>query len=246
MQVIPAIDIRGGRCVRLFQGDYARETVYSDDPVAVARRWADEGAERLHVVDLDGAAGDGPRNLEAVSRIVASVAIPVQLGGGLKSRKDVEVALAAGVERVILGTAAVATPWLVEDLVLQFGARVVVGIDARDGMVAVRGWRETSDVPALALAKEMVARGVLRLIYTDISRDGTLAEPNYDALRQLIASVDVPVIASGGVAKIAHLLRLRELGAEGAIVGRALYTGDVVLAEAIRATRAAGEQHRAD
>ncbi|MHB1007056.1 MAG: 1-(5-phosphoribosyl)-5-[(5-phosphoribosylamino)methylideneamino]imidazole-4-carboxamide isomerase [Chloroflexota bacterium] len=236
MLVIPAIDIRGGLCVRLTQGDYARETVYDDDPVAVARRWAEYGAVWLHVVDLDGAAGDGPRNLPVVERIIAAIGIPVELGGGLKREADVEAALDRGVGRVVLGTAALEDAAMVEHLAARFGERIVVGVDARDGKVAMRGWRETSTVTALTLAREMVARGVGRFIYTDIARDGTLTEPNYAALAQLQAAVTVPIIASGGVSRLEHLRRLAELRVEGAIVGRALYTGHVDLREALRLT----------
>ena len=237
MLVIPAIDIRGGLCVRLTQGDYSRETVYDDDPVAVAERWAECGATILHVVDLDGAAGGEPRNLGVVERIVAAVAIQVEFGGGLKREADVESALAVGVGRVVLGTAALEDADLVQRLTALFGDRIVVGIDARDGLVATRGWRKTSSVTALALAGDMVARGVGRLIYTDIARDGTLTEPNYAALAQLQAAVHVPIIASGGVSRVEHIRALAALGAEGVIVGRALYTGHVDLREALRVAR---------
>lgn len=239
MIVIPAIDIRNGKCVRLFQGDYEQETVYADDPIAVARRWAELGAERLHVVDLDGALADGPRNLDLVRQIVASVRVPVQLGGGLKSAADVERALAIGVDRAILGTVALTDPSLTAELAARHGARVAVGIDARDGLVAVRGWRETSTVRAIDLGRELVDLGVGRIIYTDISRDGTLGEPNYEGLREMIERLGVPVVASGGVSALAHLRRLASLGAEATIVGRALYTGDLDL-PAARA--AAGEE----
>jgi phosphoribosylformimino-5-aminoimidazole carboxamide ribotide isomerase len=228
------------------QGDYSQETVYADDPVEVARRWARLGAERIHVVDLDGAVAEGPRNLAVVGQIVQEVEIPVQLGGGLKSRQHVEAALARGVERVVLGTIAVTDPDLVKGLAADCGERIVVGIDARGGLVAVRGWKETSAVPALDLAKSMTELGVKRFVYTDISRDGTLGEPNYEALGQMVAAVPVPVIASGGVGRLEHLLRLNQMAVEGAIVGRALYTGDVDLAQAIGALRAAKEGDSAD
>lgn len=246
MQVIPAIDIRAGRCVRLTQGDYARETVYADDPVEVARRWFAAGAQRIHVVDLDGAAGDGPVNLGIVADIVRAVAIPIQFGGGLKAWEHAEAALDAGVDRVILGTAAISDRALVQRLTVVHGEKLVVGIDARDGTVAVRGWKESSGVPALRLAAEMVELGVRRLIYTDIARDGMLSEPNYEALERVMATARVPVIASGGVGRLEHLVRLSRTGAEGAIVGRALYTGDVNLAEAIASLRIENEARRAD
>lgn len=240
MLIIPAIDIRRGRCVRLLQGDYDRETVYDDDPVAVAKRWAELGAERLHVVDLDGAAGDGPVNLDVVARIVAAVSIPVQVGGGLKRWEHVAEALALGAERVILGTAAIENKGLVERAVAENSEAVVVGIDARDGLVSTRGWREASRVRALELAREMVALGVRRLVYTDISRDGTLTEPNFQATAELVAAVAVPVIASGGVAALDHVRRLARSGVEGAIIGRALYTGHVNLTDALRVARENG------
>ncbi len=240
MLVIPAIDVRGGRCVRLVQGDYARETVYDDDPIGVAERWAAAGAERLHVVDLDGAAGDRPRNLDVVARLAARVAVPVQMGGGLKRWQDIVDAFACGVERVILGTAALEDRGLVERAVAAFGERIIVGIDARDGLVATRGWRQTSGVSALALARAMEALGVRRLIYTDIARDGTLSEPNYAAVAEVRAAVSIPVIASGGVASVEHVRRLARLGVEAAIVGRALYTGQVDLAAALWAAREEG------
>lgn len=235
MFTIPAIDIRNGRCVRLFQGDFANETVYAEDPVAVALAWERAGARWLHVVDLDGAAGESGSNLPIVRAIANAVRLPVQLGGGLRSRESLQAAFAAGVQRVVLGTAALEDRDLLQWAAAVYDGRLAVGIDARGGLVATRGWRETSQVPALHLARDMVALGVRRLIFTDIGRDGTLAGPNFAAMAEMVAAVPVPVIASGGVASLDHLLRLAELGVEATIVGRALYVGQVDLAEALRA-----------
>lgn len=230
MIVLPAIDLRGGLCVRLFQGDYGRETVYSDDPVAVAYGWQVAGARMLHVVDLDGALNGLPVQRETIARIVAALDIPVQVGGGIRTLEHARTLLGDGVERVILGTAAVEDPLLVDALLAEVGAeRVVVGVDARDGRVALRGWTETSAVSAEALVRDVCLRGVRRVVYTDIARDGTLDAPNIEATAR-IAALGVAVIASGGVASRAHLEALAAIpGVEAAIVGRALYTGDVRL-----------------
>lgn len=233
MLVIPSIDIRGGKCVRLTQGDYARETIYDDDPVAVARRWQDEGASLIHVVDLDGAKAGAPVNLDVVERVVSGVDVPVQLGGGLRQWEDIARALGAGVARVVLGTAALEDRDLLQKAIAELGERLVVGIDARDGKVATRGWRETSTVTATELARDVEGLGVQRLVFTDIARDGTLSEPNYASLSAMMGAVRIPVIASGGVARLEHIGRLAALGVEGAIVGRALYTGNLRLSEAI-------------
>lgn len=238
MDIIPAIDLKDGRCVRLYQGDFAQATVYGDDPVAMARRWADLGATRLHVVDLDGAKSGRPVNTDAVRGIVRALKIPVQLGGGLRREEDVVTALALGVERVILGTAAVEHAGLVAQMVARFGEQIIVGVDARNGMVATEGWTSTADVQAIDLVERMAALGVRRVIYTDISRDGTLTEPNFAAMAELIRPGGPAIIASGGIAISEHLLRLAHLGAEGAIVGKALYTGAIDLEQALAALRA--------
>ena len=230
-QVIPAVDIRGGRCVRLFQGQYDQETVFSEDPVAVAQQWQAEGAHRLHVVDLDGALVGSPQNLEIVRRTVEALEIPVAFGGGLRDLQAVGKALEAGIDRVILGSAAIETPTLVRQACALYGNRVAVALDARDGIVMIHGWTEASGEPALDVAARMVDMGVATLVYTDISRDGTLTEPNFDAVSQFVSSVGVPVIASGGISRAEHLVRLRNLGADGAVVGRALYTGAIKLAD---------------
>lgn len=235
MEVVPAIDLRGGRCVRLYQGDYGRETVYSDDPVAVASRWVEQGARRLHVVDLDGARAGAPANLDAVTRIVAASGVPVQLGGGIRTLESAKAAMDSGVDRVILGTAALETPELIKELCDTLGAeRVVVSVDARDGYVVVRGWEQASRTTALSLAKQVAAWGIRRIMYTDVSRDGTLTEPNFEGVQRLVEESSLAVMAAGGISSIGHLKRLAQLGAEAAIVGKALYTDDIDLGSAIR------------
>jgi phosphoribosylformimino-5-aminoimidazole carboxamide ribotide isomerase len=240
MDVIPAIDIRGGRCVRLIQGDYARETVFADDPAEAARRWRDAGARRLHVVDLDGARQGRPVNWEAVTRIVAATEAAVQLGGGLRDLGTVQRYLEAGVERVVLGTAAVKDPGLLTAALERFPGQVAVGVDARDGVVVTEGWLEASGVAAADLVRRLVALGVPRIIYTDTLRDGTLTEPNFPALQALLADVQASgdwmrVLYSGGVSSLRHVRQLAKTGVEGVIVGRALYTGDIDLREALSA-----------
>jgi phosphoribosylformimino-5-aminoimidazole carboxamide ribotide isomerase len=237
-ELIPAIDLRGGRAVRLFQGDYDRETVFSDDPVAIARRWEAEGATRLHVVDLDGARSGEPVNRPVIERILDDATIPVQVSGGLRDAEAVERVLAAGAARAILGTV-LTDPHLARPLLERFGDRVIAGIDARDGRVAVRGWRETLELDAVELAQELAAAGARRVIFTDIGRDATLTGPNLEAMRRMAESVPIPVIASGGVGRIEDIRDLAALSClEGVIVGRALYTGAVSLPEALAAVRA--------
>lgn len=238
MEVIPAIDLLAGRCVRLYQGDYDQSQVFSDNPVEVARRWESEGATRLHLVDLDGAKQGEPCNQEAIAAVTQGISIPVQVGGGLRDRAGISQLLDLGVDRAIVGTIAVEKPQLVSDLCQEFPGKIVVGIDARDGQVATRGWLETSQVAATELAGKMAEIGAAAIIYTDIHRDGTLAGPNMAALRELANAVEIPVIASGGVSSLTDLLSLlalEPLGVTGTIVGRALYTGDVSLTEAVKA-----------
>ncbi|MDA1096485.1 MAG: 1-(5-phosphoribosyl)-5-[(5-phosphoribosylamino)methylideneamino]imidazole-4-carboxamide isomerase [Chloroflexi bacterium] len=237
MDVIPAIDLRGGKAVRLYQGDYARETVFDGDPVAVAVRWVAEGACRIHVVDLDGAREGRPVQAETVGRIVSAAGVPVQLGGGLRTLADLRVLLDLGVDRVILGTVAAEAPDLVEEACQVFGPEaIIVGIDARDGLVALRGWREGSTLDAIELARSLVLRGVRRFVHTDIARDGTLAGPNLAGMRAFIKAVDAAVIASGGVSNAADVSALADTGVEGVIIGRALYTGAVSIAAALAAS----------
>ncbi|EGJ29483.1 MULTISPECIES: 1-(5-phosphoribosyl)-5-[(5-phosphoribosylamino)methylideneamino]imidazole-4-carboxamide isomerase [Moorena] len=238
MDVIPAIDLLEEKCVRLVQGDYQRAQVFNDNPVEVAKQWVEQGASRLHVVDLDGAKLGTPVNTKAIEAIVQAVPVPVQVGGGLRSRSGVTQLLTLGVDRVIIGTAAVEDPSLVEQLCTKFPGKIVVGIDARQGWVATHGWLETSEIAAIDLAEQMTQLGVTTIIYTDIHRDGTLSGPNLDALRELASHISIPVIASGGVSSITDLLSLltlEPLGVRGVIVGRALYTGDMSLKEAIQA-----------
>lgn len=238
MEVIPAIDLLEGRCVRLYQGDYAQSQVFDENPVTVARQWATQGATRLHLVDLDGAKAGHPVNQSTIEAIIRAVDIPVQVGGGLRDQQSVTSLLSLGVQRIILGTVAVENPELVTQLCHDFPGQILVGIDARNGKVATRGWLETSEVEAVSLAQHMADQGVAALIYTDIHRDGTLQGPNRQALRELASAVSIPVIASGGISSVSDLLSLLTLepsGVVGAIVGRALYTGDISLKEAIRA-----------
>ena len=243
MEVIPSIDIRGGRCVRLYQGDYDKETVFSDDPVQMARRWQDEGGERLHVVDLDGAATGEPANLPIVRNILDALSIPVQVGGGIRSIDTVRQFIEAGADRVVLGTAAVRDPNMVQEICRDLGAeRVIVAADARDGKVAVEGWREGTSVQASDLIADMEKLGVVRFLYTDISRDGAMTQPNFQAYRELVASIRGAVIASGGVSSIDHLRALAEIGAEGSILGSALYRGALELSEAVEAMAALGRR----
>ena len=241
MDVIPAIDLRGGRCVRLYQGDYDRETVFSDDPVAVAARWTEAGASWLHVVDLDGAKQGTPVSTEVIGAIVASVNVPVQVGGGIRDLYSVRRLLELGVSRVILGTVAVRDPELVRRACLEFGSEsVMVSVDARDGFVSVAGWTSDSQLPASQLVDTMKDAGVQTFQYTDISRDGTLTEPNYSAIIEMVEHTGGHLIAAGGISKLDHLIRLADLGASGAVVGTAIYTGDIDLAEAIEALTSAG------
>lgn len=235
MKIIPAIDIKDGKCVRLYQGDFARMTVYDNDPAAIAQRWVSQGASMLHVVDLDGARQGHPVNTDIILSIVQSVPVPVQIGGGLRDEKAVVAALGLGVSRVVLGTAAVEQPDLIARLVERYGDEIAIGVDARDGIVAIAGWTEQSQVTATTLIDHMAALGVRHIIYTDIARDGTLSEPNFSAIGALVQPDGPAIIASGGVGKRAHVQRLASLGVEAAIVGKALYTGDIDLAEAIAA-----------
>jgi phosphoribosylformimino-5-aminoimidazole carboxamide ribotide isomerase len=240
MEIIPAIDIRDGRCVRLEQGDYKRETVFDDDPFAVARRWQEAGAKRLHVVDLDGAREGRPRNEDAVRTILESVSVPVQVGGGIRDIAAVQQYLDAGADRVIMGTTAVKDQTTLMNAIVLFRERIVVGVDARGGAVATEGWLEVSTIPATDLVKQLSEMGITRIIYTDIARDGLLAGPNFDAVLDLLEFISglpspVKVIVAGGVSSMDDLRRLSAMGVEGAIVGKALYTGDIDLAAALAA-----------
>jgi phosphoribosylformimino-5-aminoimidazole carboxamide ribotide isomerase len=234
--IIPAIDIRGGRCVRLFQGRFDAETVYGDNPAAMAERWQGEGAVRLHVVDLDGAADGVPKNRDAIAAILKAVRIPVQVGGGVRDVDTIDEYVNLGVDRVVLGTRAALDPPFLRDVCARFPGRVVVAIDARDGRVAIRGWLEATDRDALDVAREASAAGAASLLYTDIRRDGTQEGPNLDALAAVAAATPTAVIASGGVSRPEHVRSLARIkGIEAAIVGQALYKGTLSLRDAMAA-----------
>lgn len=231
MIVYPAIDLKGGQCVRLKQGDMAQATVYGDNPAEVALSFQRRGARWLHVVDLDGAFAGESRNLQAIQSILDAVSMPVQLGGGIRTMAALEALLALGISRAILGTAALRDPVFLRQAVEAFGPKVAVGIDARDGRVAVGGWAEVSDMAAMELADRVAEIGVQTIIYTDISRDGMLSGPNFDATAQLIRAGGPGIIVSGGVASAEHVRRAEAIGAAGIIIGRALYTGDISLGD---------------
>jgi phosphoribosylformimino-5-aminoimidazole carboxamide ribotide isomerase len=240
MIVIPAIDLKGGRCVRLAQGDFERETVYADDPVVMASVWKDRGAERLHVVDLDGSLAGEPRHEAVIRRIVTETGLPVQVGGGVRSMKTVETYLRSGIRWVILGTSALSDPEFVRDACRSFPGQVILGIDAVGGRVAVRGWKEKTQETAADVALRFAEDRPAALVYTDISRDGMETGVNAEATGALAEAVGIPVIASGGVSGIRDIERLVSLepkGVIGVIAGKALYTGALSLAEAIEYTR---------
>jgi phosphoribosylformimino-5-aminoimidazole carboxamide ribotide isomerase len=231
--ILPAIDLRGGKCVRLRQGDYAQETVFGDDPTAMARLWVSQGAAWLHVVDLDGAKAGRPLNGPCVRAIVDAAGVPCQLGGGLRTEADVETALGWGVARVIIGTKALKSPAWFVSLCEQWPGRVVLGIDARDGRVASEGWLHVSDISALELAQHCAAAPLAAIVYTDISRDGMMQGANIEAMAAMAAGVQVPVIASGGVTSLDDIRQLAARGLAGCIVGRALYEGRIDLNQAL-------------
>jgi phosphoribosylformimino-5-aminoimidazole carboxamide ribotide isomerase len=233
MEIIPAVDIRGGKCVRLYQGDYKQETVFDEDPVTAALTWYSQGARWLHIVDLDGAVAGEPQNMDIVKEIIKQSGMLIELGGGIRQEKVAKRLLHQGVSRIILGSAAIENRELVKKLCQQFGEAIVVSLDARDGKIAIHGWQKDTVVEILQLSREMVDDGVGRLIYTDIKSDGTLTQPNFDMINRLLTETKVPIIVAGGISRMEHLSRLNELGAEGAIIGKALYTGDIDLGEAI-------------
>jgi len=235
IEIIPAIDIRGGRCVRLAQGDYNRETVYSDNPIEVALKWQAMGAPRLHIVDLDGAALGGMVNLNVISQIAQAVSVPVQLGGGIRDIESIKKLLSTGIDRVILGTAAVENPALVQAACEKYAESIVISLDAKEGLIAVKGWQEATGLEVLQFARQMMGFGIRRFIFTDISRDGMLTEPNFTALYDLVDALRVPIIASGGIASISHLKILKLIGASGAILGKSIYTGAINLRQALYA-----------
>ena len=235
MILLPAIDIRDGKAVRLIQGDYEQETKYDDDPVVAARRWVDGGATWLHIVDLDGARAGEPVNLDHVRRIVAAVNVPVQLGGGLRDSRKVEVAISSGAERVVLGTAAVRDPDMAEAIAAAHGDRVVASIDARSGKVAAEGWTEKSELATTEVIAELTRRGLSRFVYTPVEVDGLMEGPDLDSLREAAEATDGQVIYSGGIGSLEDLRAVAGLGlenVEGVIVGRALYEQRFTVAEA--------------
>lgn len=240
MMIIPAIDLREGKCVRLTEGRPDRETVYSNDPVAMANLWEAEGARFLHVVDLDGAFAGKPKNLDIIKKIIATVRIPVQVGGGIRDMGIIKELLESGAKRVILGTVAIINPDLVADACALYGEAILVGIDAKEGKVAIEGWGVTAEKDALELAKEMKNLGVKRVVFTDVGRDGTLKGPNLTAIREIAGTAGVKIIAAGGISTaddLLSLLKLEPFGVEAVIVGKALYAGTITLKEALRISK---------
>jgi phosphoribosylformimino-5-aminoimidazole carboxamide ribotide isomerase len=236
MIIIPAIDIKNGKCVRLFQGRMDKETIFSDDPAAMARRWVDEGAQLIHVVDLDGAVEKRPQNLKSIKKIIDSVDVDIQLGGGVRNENIVKTLIEIGVKRIIVGTEAIKNPKFVKDLCKTLPDRIVVGIDARDGLVAIEGWMKTTRIKAIDLAQQFEDCGVAAINFTDIHRDGMETGPNIEETRRLAEAISIPVVASGGVSSIEdikNLMPLKAFGVMGVITGRALYTGSLKLKEAI-------------
>lgn len=240
MLVIPAIDIKGGKCVRLVQGKMDQETVYSTNPVEVAKKWQSLGAEFLHIVDLDGAVAGEPKNTNTIEAIADAISIPFQVGGGIRDVETINLYLTMGASRIILGTAALEKSWFVREACEMHHGQILVGIDARDGKVAIKGWEHLTDKAAAELAKELEDAGVAGIIYTDISRDGMLKGPNIEGTKALAQSVKIPIIASGGVSNIDDIKKLKEIesaGVVGVITGKAIYTGSLNLAEAIKVAK---------
>lgn len=240
MIIIPAVDIKNGRCVRLLQGRKDEETVFSNDPVKMARKWDDEGAELIHVIDLDGAFEKSPQNLNSIKKIIESVNAGVQVGGGIRDKKTIRMFIDLGAKRVIIGTEAIKNPKLVKDACKEFPGRIVVGIDARNGMVAIEGWTETTKIKAVDLAKQFEDCGVVAINFTDIYRDGMQTGPNIKETMIISESVSIPVVASGGVSTIEDikkLIQLEKFGVTGIITGRALYSKNLNLKEAIELTK---------
>ncbi|MBQ9599100.1 MAG: 1-(5-phosphoribosyl)-5-[Clostridia bacterium] len=237
MRIYPAIDIKDGKCVRLFKGRFDDVTVYGDSPAEMAKKWEAQGGEFIHVVDLDGALKGHGVNAEKIKEICESVSVPVQTGGGIRTMADIEAKLECGISRVIIGTKAVSDSEFVKEAVAKYGDKIVIGIDAKDGMVAVEGWEKTSDFTAVEFAKKMVSLGVKTIVYTDIATDGTLAGSNVEAMREMADAVDADIIASGGIGSLDDILSLKDTGVEGVIVGKALYTNRVDLKEAVEKAR---------
>ena len=234
MEVIPAIDLKDGACVRLYQGDFEQETVFSHDPVEIALNWSRAGAPRIHIVDLDATQGGNRSNNHIIRNIQEHVPTPLQVGGGLRTQDAVHALFDLGVDRIVIGTLAIENPKVIESLCLEWGAeRIVIALDARNGEIAIKGWTEGTSIRTLDLAKRMIGIGVERFLYTDISRDGTMNAPNFDAIKDLVQGTSKSILASGGVSSIDDILHLDRIGAEGTIVGTALYTGTIDLQGAI-------------
>jgi phosphoribosylformimino-5-aminoimidazole carboxamide ribotide isomerase len=244
MRIYPAIDLLNGRCVRLRQGDYSRETVFSDDPAAVARRWVEMGADRLHVVDLDGAKAGKPVNGPVIRKIVEAAGVPVQLGGGLRNKEHLAAAFDVGIRWAVLGTRALQDPVGLRTLAGRYPNQIVLGLDAKDGMVATDGWLAVSKVKAEDLARQVADAPLAAVVYTDIATDGMMAGPNFAALAEMQAAVRLPIIASGGICTVQHVERLMEAGLPGCIIGRALYEGSLDLTTLLNLTRTAAERDR--
>ena len=225
MLIIPAIDIKDGKCVRLTQGKFEEVTIYSDDPVNMATIWEKEGGKMIHVVDLDGAKGGIPANLETIKKIVTSVTVPVEVGGGIRTRETIELLLNAGVARVVIGTIALENQDLLKELVIEYGEKIAVALDTKEGKLVSRGWLEESGHDYTKTASELEKSGVRRFIYTDVISDGMMIQPNFDDIEKLLKTVSVPVIASGGVTTVEDIQKLKELGVEGVIIGKAFYEG---------------------
>jgi phosphoribosylformimino-5-aminoimidazole carboxamide ribotide isomerase len=238
MQVWPAIDLRGGRCVRLEQGDYQRETVFAEDPVAVAHDWVGRGASCLHIVDLDGARDGQRANRDAVASIVEAVEVPCQLGGGIRDQETIEALLDLGLDRLVVGTRAVKQPDWFRSVCREYPGKLALGIDARHGWVATDGWRQTSRITAVEFARGLAQEPIAQIVYTDIARDGMMAGPNLDAMAEMGRAVPLPVVASGGVTTARDVQHLAQLGLDGCIIGRALYEGTLKLEDALRQARA--------
>ncbi len=233
MQIWPAIDLRGGKCVRLRQGDYDRETVFGDDPPAMARHWVDEGAACLHLVDLDGARSGVVENWDSIRGILKAVSVPCELGGGIRDEQTIRRLLEIGLQRLVVGTSALKEAEWFRQMCGKFPGRLVLGLDARGGMVATEGWRQTSHTPAVDLVQQFAGEPLAAVIYTDIETDGMLGGPNLKTIAQLKDAIDLPLVASGGITTCDDVGRLAELGVDGCIIGRALYEGTLSLADAL-------------
>jgi phosphoribosylformimino-5-aminoimidazole carboxamide ribotide isomerase len=232
MKIYPAIDILKGKCVRLIQGDYDKETVFSESPIDIAKRWKNEGAKDLHIVDLDGAKDGSPHNLTIISKICKELNINIQVGGGFRNFENIDKAIESGIDRVILGTSAINKFELLKKALKKYREKIIVGIDARNGMVATEGWTKTSSVQALELGKRLGDIGLENIIYTDISRDGMMQGPNFQEIEKMVSNLSINIIASGGITNIEDLVELKSLNVSGAIIGKALYTGAIKLEDA--------------